>query len=370
MKKDWTTGFIVEKISVQGLRPGLKSLLPLLLVLALFASCKGETPEANNNQSQKEWTGKGNWLEMWGETPEQVGGFYPRLNVYNQIQKEADDCASVVFKKYLTAENILASSLQLTYPILSGYDLAFQKVLDGVRSTTPANGEVYIWHLYNMGYVVKSALGTFAIDIFHRRAEELAPYLDFYAITHQHTDHKWIPLAQKLGRGGVPVLANFEIAGCDGAYITNQTKDYVIKGHKIHTFITNHNNSSTNVDITVFKIDFGEAADGFVMIHSGDSNFRPEQFVTVKDAKVDLDIPRYAQTPQGENEVIGKVFNPKYTLLSHILELAHEDESSSRWPLSYGLKRAETLACPNTYMPFWGDLYRWKDGKLSYIKPQ
>lgn len=363
-----STGVSVEKIPVPGLRPGPASLLLIILVATLVAACKGTASEPDNIANT--WPDKEEWDQMWYTSPLADNGLYPRNNIYRKIQDLADKCTDVVFKKYTAADSNLGNSLQLTYPILGGYDYAFTKVLEGVKNITPAKGEVYIWHLYNMGYVVKSCLGTFAIDIYHRRAEELAPYLDFYAITHKHTDHKWIPLAQKLGKAGVPVLANFAIDGCSSAYITTQTRDYEIKGHRIHSFITNHNNSASNVDITVFKIDFGADCGNFVLVHSGDSNFRPEQFESVKGARVDLYIPRYAQDPQAENNIIGKIFTPGYVMLSHILELGHADVGSSRWPIEYGQKRVATLDCPNTLLPFWGDLFRWKDGMLQYIKPQ
>lgn len=362
----YSTGVSVQKIPTPGLRSGAASFLILFFLLLSFSACsKAGEPDNTSNS----WKGKEVWDNMWETSPLPANGLYPRNNIYRQIQTEADNCSDMVFKKYTSADSNLGNSLQLTYPILGGYDYAFTKVLNGVKNINPAKGEVYIWHLYNMGYVIKSCLGTFAIDIYHRRAEELAPYLDFYAITHKHTDHKWIPLAEKLGKSGVPVLANFDIAGCNGAYITDKTRDYVIKGHKIHTFITNHNNSSTNVDITVFKIDFGPECGDFVLVHSGDSNFRPEQFESVRGDKVDLYIPRYAQDPQAENNIIGKIFSPQYVMLSHILELGHADVGSSRWPIEYGQKRAATLDCSNTLLPLWGDLFSWKDGTLRYIKP-
>lgn len=66
-----------------------------------------------------------------------------------------------------------------------------------------------------------------------------------------------------------------------------------------------------------------------------------------------------------ENNVIGKVFTPKYVLLSHILELSHTDPDSSRLTLKQGLTRASLLDCDNSYMPFWGEKLIWKDGALK-----
>ena len=48
--------------------------------------------------------------------------------------------------------------------ILACYDAAFDRVLAGVRDETPAPGQAHIWMLYNMGYVVKTPSGCFAVD--------------------------------------------------------------------------------------------------------------------------------------------------------------------------------------------------------------
>ena len=66
-----------------------------------------------------------------------------------------------------------------------------------------------------------------------------------------------------------------------------------------------------------------------------------------------------------ENNVLGKLFTPKYALLSHILELSHADPSTSRWTLEQGLNRASKLDCAHSCMPFWGERLIWKNHKLE-----
>lgn len=343
----------------------LGSLLFLFLFVLTANACGPTSDELiNDNAKEDTWLQSGLWESVWKTSPSDLD-LDGRKSLFAEIQTLADGCSNTIFKKYMAADPTLARSLEKSYPILRGYDLAFQRVLDGVVNDKVADGEVAVWHLYNMGYVIKTSSGTFAIDIYHRRAEELAPYIDFYAITHKHTDHKSEELAQKMTALGKPVLANFAIDGCSQNYISDEVQDYEIGDFKIHTFITNHNNSSTNVPITVFKIDLGAKAGHCILMHSGDSNFRPEQFSTVQGDKVDIYIPRYAQTEVGENAVIGKVITPSYTLLSHILELYHESVANSRWPLEYGLQRAARLDCQNSYMPFWGDKMVWKNNELK-----
>ena len=214
-----------------------------------------------------------------------------RRELFATIQSYADACASSTFSSFLAADDRLAASLVRSERILTCYDAAFDRVLNGLREEKPAVGEVYIWMLYNMGYVIQTPSGCFGVDIYHRRAAELAPYLDFYASTHVHQDHKWQGLIDAMLEAGKPVVTNYlERSGY--AYTSTTTADYTIGSFALHTFITNHNNGSTNVPVTVFQIDCGEDTGHFVLLHSGDSNFRPEQFDVTQP--VDVYILRYA----------------------------------------------------------------------------
>lgn len=361
-----------EKVRLVGTAPALASLLkqgPVLILIAvslMLCACVGDGGEEDeiNPEDPRISDNHKVWDNLWASSPLTHDNTL-RSSDYATIQGQADKCSSLIFNDYLAASGALKSSLEKSYPILDGYDYSFERVLNGLKNDMPAKGEVLIWHLYNMGYVFKTTEGAFAIDIYHRRAGELAPYIDFYGITHKHTDHKSESLASKMTSLGKPVISNFSIGGCNAMYVSENTTDYTVGPFKVHTFITNHNNSSSNVNVTVFKIDCGSGADNAVIVHSGDSNFRPEQFSTVKEAHVDVYIPRYAQTECGENEIIGKVFSPTYVLLSHILELSHTDVSSSRWPMTYGLNRAAKLDCGNSFMPFWGDKMILKNGTLK-----
>ncbi|MGM9698136.1 MAG: hypothetical protein ACI3Y0_05790 [Prevotella sp.] len=290
-----------------------------------------------------------------------------RKAAFAKMQGYADACSSSTFSYYLTGSETLASALEKSEEVIGCYNKAFEKVLKEIQDVKPADGEVAMWLLYNMGYIVKTSSGAFGIDIFHRRAAEFAPYLDFYAMTHVHNDHKSVALADAMVVAGKPVLSNFYEGGsANREYFSETDKDFTIGSFAIHSFITNHNNSETgNVPVTVFRIDCGSKADNCIIIHSGDSNFRPEQFESVKGAKVDVYILRYAPNALTENNVVGSVFAPKYCLISHILELTHTDPANSRWTLEQGLDRALHLNCSNSIMPFWGEKIVWRNGKLN-----
>lgn len=277
-----------------------------------------------------------------------------RTAAYAAIQGWADDCpADEIYMRYRDADTPLALAIQNIYPALQCYDMAFDRVLNALKAGMPADGKPRVWALYNMGIVVQTASGNYAVDIYHRRGAELAPYIDFYAITHVHADHKWEPLARAMSEAGKPVLTNFAIPGVNNsAYLSTEEKDYTLGSFKIHSFITHHNSSPlTTLAITAFFVEGG----GVSILHSGDSNFIAEEFESMRGRRVDFYVFRYAVNALTENNVLGNVVTPKVAVLSHILELGHKDVASSRWSLQLGLERAARLNSDNVVMPFWGD---------------
>ena len=343
----------------------------LIVVLALFASTacsgnSGETEQDTTSDNTGSIVSNAVMDEIWA-TSCLDDDLTERKAAFAKLQGYADDCSSLTFSSYLTADETLASSLEKSMEIIGCYNKAFEKVLKEIQDVKPADGEVVVWLLYNMGYIVKTSSGAFGIDIFHRRAAELAPYLDFYAMTHVHNDHKSVALADAMIARGKPVLSNFYEGGnSNREYYSESGKDFTIGSFSIHSFITNHNNSETeNVPVTVFCVDCGSKADNCIIMHSGDSNFRPEQFDSVRDTDIDVYILRYAPNALTENNVVGSVFAPKYCLMSHILELTHKDPENSRWTLEQGLERASRLNCINSIMPFWGEKIVWRNSKLN-----
>lgn len=305
--------------------------------------------EPDNHPSQVETV----MNELW-ETSCLLSDKSLRIANYNTIQSWADVCPSDnVFLKYIKTDDVTAVALEKSYTALKCYDMAFDKVLNALKTGLPAGASPRVWALYNMGIVVQTHKGNYAVDVYHRRGAELAPYIDFYAITHIHADHKWEPLAVIMSELGKPVLTNFTINGVNNSqYLSTVEKDYTIGEFKIHSFITHHNSSDlATLAITAFYVDGG----GLKLLHSGDSNFIAEEFETMRDKEVDYYVFRYAVNSLTENNVLGKIVNPKVAVLSHILELGHKDIANSRWSLELGLDRAGRLNCRTVAMPFWGD---------------
>lgn len=330
----------------------------MLLLTALLCSCGGK--ELKETAPSGETSTAQELMEQLWTTTSPIRSDTIRTMLFGSIQQWADACSHTIFKQYLNASAAVAATYEKHEPIYTVYRYAFDHVLNQVKTASPEPGTAFIWLLYNMGYVVKTPSGCFGIDLCHRYAEQFVPYLDFLCITHNHQDHYNKALIAAMQREGKPVLSNYLT---DGPYTAETTADYQIGSFRIHCFVTNHNNGPKNIPVTVFQVACGEDADGLVVMHSGDSNFRPEQFDVTE--RIDVYIPRYAPNELSENNVIGKIFVPEYVLLSHVLELTHADPADSRWTLEQGLVRASKLNCERCYLPFWGEKLTWKNHKLE-----
>lgn len=335
------------------------------LVIASLAmlSCENDKNEWNGTPKAVESIAAQVMSDLWATSPMNADMTARKLAL-SQIQTYADQCSADYFKSYLSGSDAVMSTMERYEDIFIAYNAAFEKVLSEVKSTVVPNGTVAIWLLYNMGYVVKTPSGCFGVDICNIHAEELAPYIDFLCVTHNHSDHYSTPLMNAMYDLEKPVLSNFFEPKKKYEYLSTQTgKEYTIGKFAIHTCITDHNNAALKNFVTTFQIDCGSDTGNFVFMHVGDSNYNAEQYTITKD--IDLFIPRYAVNALTENNVIGVITEPKYVLLSHILELSHAGVDESRWSIELGLARASKINCLKTYMPFWGEKMMWDGTELK-----
>ena len=350
----------------------MKNFLYLFLfVMAGFfcVACGGDEavttpPEEENNQTSQQEEAAGILQSLWNTTPLSPQD-NERLQVFDKIQGLADLCSADYFEDYLNSSDQLAESKEKYDVLLSVYRQAFDRVLDEVANDVVEEGTAHIWMLYNMGYVIKTPSGCFAIDIMHRWADKLEPYLDFLCVTHNHQDHYDEGLIEAMLEAGKPVLSNYIAEG--KVYTSTVQTTYTIGNFSIRTSITDHNNSGLSNFVTVFTIDCGADSNHLTLMHTGDSNYKPSQYTNILGS-VNILIPRYAPNALTENNIIGTgsgQTQPDYVLLSHILELTHISAEESRWSLPMALERASQIQCDQTYVPMWGEKLVWKNNALK-----
>jgi len=286
-----------------------------------------------------------------------------RLALLKTFETYSDPYSSTPFKEYLTKTDEIAAELEHTVPILYAYREAFDKVLREVKNTKVKKGTAHVWLLYNMGFVVKTPSGTFGIDLDHRYAEKLEPYLDFLIVTHNHGDHANVKLIEAMHKKGKPVLSNF-YKDSKGYYSTSPAQ-YKIGDFTIDTDISDHLRSPKLPNfVTLFRIDCGEAAGNFSILHCGDSGFLPDRFKKVQ-GPVDMAVFRWG-APR-ENDVLGVgegKIQPKYVVLSHLIELRHKPYPHGQASITKTLEHLPNVKCDHTILPFWGERLIWRDGKI------
>ena len=121
---------------------------------------------------------------------------------YVELQAAIDATEAKTFGAYLVSGETKGNKA------LAALETAFDKVLAEVKATTVTDGRPAVWHVYNMGTVVKTREACFSIDLMHRRGHEFAPLLDFALITHNHDDHYTEPFYRAMDRAHKTVIAH------------------------------------------------------------------------------------------------------------------------------------------------------------------
>lgn len=245
----------------------------------------------------------------------------------------------------LTPEEVIRATE--AQPILYFYEAAFDKVKREVENTVVATDTVVLWHVYNMGYVVKTADSCFALDLHHRRGEELIPLLDFIAVTHDHTDHRTARLLASFAKTGKPIISNFYPH--TGFSATPQTLK--LGSVTLHTCITDHNRKLLNF-VQPCEIEI-PGKNRQIVIFTGGDTFDPTQF-RMHNSEVDVFIvhPRVGLVVTEAQRIV----NPRLTLISHLLEMHHHHDQW-RWSYDVGFDELEKSRNANraAAIPMWGD---------------
>lgn len=276
--------------------------------------------------------------------------------ILDALQSCADHTTAAEFEAFDAGSTAAGENVLLRF-----YDLAFEKVLRELAETTPAPGSVVLWHLYNLGYVVKTPSACFAADIHHRMAEKLLPFLDFIIVTHNHDDHYNLALLNKMTEAEKPVVSNF----FPNPFYTKASEwTYSMPGGiTLRCGEADHNSRLRKFTMPVELIcPTGDTA--CVIYSSGDCY--SHECLAPKSEAVDIYIihPRCGMKPI---EGVKKV-NARLTLVSHLLEMSHEIDLY-RWPYAFGREVAESLQKINreACFPVWGQKIVWQaPGEVSF----
>ena len=280
-----------------------------------------------------------------------------RLEALAVVQKAADVVTPETFRAFYLLGSGLSEAESRTWhrkhPLFHFYDHAFDKVLQGVKNETPGPGEVFLWHLYNMGYVVKTERHCFGIDLHHRRDVELVPHLDFLVVTHNHNDHYTLALATAMDQAGKSIFSNF----FPNKGYSKEPRRTAMRGTiAIHSYEADHN-ATLRKFIMPFEVVCG-AETGDCVIFTGGDACKAGQLEHRSDAVdffivhpyVGLDVAEAATT----------TVQPGVTLVSHLMEL-HHPVDQWRWTYADGRAACEKVRATGhaAVMPVWGDKIVW-----------
>ncbi|MBR2374408.1 MAG: MBL fold metallo-hydrolase [Lentisphaeria bacterium] len=242
-------------------------------------------------------------------------------------------------------------------PVLKYYDQALGRIAKEIPETRVKPGNAVIWYLYNMGFVIKTPTVCFGVDIHHRHAEKLEPFLDFLAVTHNHNDHYSMPLMRKMNAAQKPVVSNFFP---NYAYTKARSFVHEIKGVKIYCSEADHNAKLKKFTMPMeFVCPTGDKS--FVFFTSGDC-FSHDFLNKVSD-RIDLYAlhPRCGMIPVKAAEKLA----PEVTFIGHLQELGH-DINVWRWQFSVGREEVEAIKKikRQAVVPVWGEKFLWDGEKL------
>ena len=266
-------------------------------------------------------------------------------DVLDLWQRETDQVTADVFEAYLQGEVPATDFISLTK--LEG---GFEKILREI-DTADVSAHPAVWMVYNMGVIVKTRESLFSIDLMHRRAEELAPRLDFALITHNHGDHYRNGFYRKMNGTGKTVISNFlDNYGAadwkrDGGF-TRAEKTFKIRDVEIHTSLVDHNDYLIDFT-TAFEIRVG----GWILYHTGDCGVasklrttwgRPDLWVFFPGCGVNV--------AEAERNV-----RPKQMSFGHLWELGHRTGRLTTPMIRAARKKAIEAGEQNLTIPLWGE---------------
>lgn len=256
--------------------------------------------------------------------------------------RETEEVSSEVYRQYLCDGNTRG------YIALERLEKAFEKVMREIQETKVTGDIPAIWSVYNMGYVIKTRSTLFAIDLVHRRGDELAKLVDFTLITHNHRDHWQSSFASIVAGAGKPVISNF----LSYSGYTREKKIFTINDVEIRTSLIDHNKRLIDFT-TAFEMRFGGK---WTLYHTGDSGEGTEPKLETIWGRPDLWLffPGCGiDTPKAVAKVAAKRI-----VFGHLWELGHLTRHRGRLDeelIRPRLAEAKAAGCKDVSLAYWGD---------------
>lgn len=270
-----------------------------------------------------------------------------RMELLTDLQYYFDRCDN--FGKYMACHDSVQEKEMEQNSILGFYNEALERLLSEIPNEKVSYGNIVVWHLYNMGYVVKTPKHCFGIDIYHKYGDKLVPYLDFLCITHPHPDHYNDAIVEAMSNAGKPVYSNFIDNGykIDDRAVINPVGDIEIVAKRVH-------HGANNKIVTTYQIDCGRATRNKVIFHAGDA-YDYTELEKTKD--IDIFIPH--TTVGLRLRKAAKKLDPDYILMSHVLEMGHPAKYPGsnfyRIPYIDAIRKAMFMGRDNAVVPIWGE---------------
>ncbi len=174
------------------------------------------------------------------------------------------------------------------------HEHAMNRVFSELQNSKPEVGELAVWKLYNMGFIVKSANHTIGFDLWPgaistqlytpEQLKTLVSELDLLLISHEHRDHFSTQLVQAMLQAGKPVIAP------DGAKLLPKEKELTriygpnaaFRHQEIKVLAFPGFQGSTRNNIYLVEID------GLTVSHNGDNTDQTAYAPLQEQRPVDL----------------------------------------------------------------------------------
>ena len=280
-----------------------------------------------------------------------------RLDALSVIQREINNFSPEDWKNYNTSDSVNEKE-----GVPYFYKKASVKILKEIKRTKVKRGQVALWNLYNMGYIVKTPSHTFGIDLTHKYIDIFAQFLDFALISHIHRDHGTLRDFEAFANAGVKVYAGHmpqeKPEALSWTYVedgeTFNFGEITVTCRKI-----DHNKKKKGRKlVTSFEIDCGKDTDNAIILHVGDGcNYKQLEV----QHKVDFFI-FHLSVGLNIQKAIEKI-QPEYAVFSHAWELGHKVDKF-RWTIDDLLKISRKISnfpAERCLLPCWGE-------KILYTK--